>query len=125
MLRNQTIDDLLIIGIKGTVLALDAESGQEVWRTPLKGYDFTNVTREGDRIFAAARGEIFALDALTGRLLWNNPLKGMGFGLVTFATSPQVAAAAQKSLNDASHAATSMTTQTTMQNSMPPHQPLP
>jgi len=103
----QTIDDLLIIGIKGTVLALDAETGAEVWRTPLKGSDFTNLTltRAGDRVLAATRGEVFAIDALTGNPLWHNPLKGLGLGLVTFATNPQTPAADQKRSNDAHRAA--------------------
>lgn len=113
MLRHK-IDDLVILGIKGTVLALDRETGQEVWRTPLKSCYFTNITRERGLILAGTRGEVFCLDALTGRLLWNNPLKGMGFGLVTFATAPQSPAAHQQMMNDQNNSAsTSSATVTT------------
>src|SRR4051812_30931163 len=89
MRRNlNSNEQLVILGIKGTVLALDPASGQEVWRTALKGSQFTNLTRQNGRILAATVGEVFCLDANTGRLLWMNPLKGMGFGVVTFATAP-------------------------------------
>jgi outer membrane protein assembly factor BamB len=76
----------LLIGIKGTVLALDAETGQEIWRTDLKGIGFVNIMRSGDRVLAATRGEVFCLDSSSGDILWHNPLKGLGQGLVTFAT---------------------------------------
>jgi outer membrane protein assembly factor BamB len=90
-----TGDDRVIIGIKGTVLALDAATGQELWRTPLKGWDFTTLVREGDRIFAAAAGEVCCLDVETGAVLWKNTLKGMGFGIVSIATSTASQAEAQ------------------------------
>ena len=76
----------LIIGIKGTVLALDQTKGEEIWRTPLKGGDFVNLTVVGEQVLATTRGEIFCLDK-NGAILWHNPLKGLGHGLVTVATS--------------------------------------
>ncbi len=92
----------LIIGIKGTVLALDRTTGQEVWRTPLKGGDFVNVTLAGERVLATTRGEIFCLDQ-AGTILWHNPLKGLGQGLVTVATeagSTQTVVCAEKLQQD-------------------------
>ena len=35
--------DLVFIGIKGSVVALDRATGQQVWATHLKGSDFVNV----------------------------------------------------------------------------------
>ncbi len=75
----------LIIGIRGTVLALDRATGQELWRTDLKGISFVNVTQAGDQVFATTRGEIYCLNPLDGAILWHNPLKGLGQGLITIA----------------------------------------
>jgi outer membrane protein assembly factor BamB len=86
-----TVEDLIHIGVRGYVLALDRRTGQEIWRTTLKGYEFVNLTLDGPDLFATARGEIFCLDRATGQVKWNNPLRGMGYGLICFATpaSPQ------------------------------------
>ena len=78
--------DLVFIGIKGSVLALDRATGQQVWATHLKGSDFVNVLLEDRAILASCCGEIFCLEPLTGNALWHNPLKGFGTGLATIAT---------------------------------------
>jgi len=77
---------LIYIGIGGKVLALDRASGQEVWRTALKG-DFVNVAMQDGDLFASSSGELFCLDAATGHIRWQNPLKGLGRGLVSIASS--------------------------------------
>lgn len=82
------------VGICGTVLALDRSTGEEIWRTELKGSDFVNVALDGGQLLAAARGELFCLDAATGEILWNNPLKGLGWGLASFTSSSIAASAA-------------------------------
>ncbi len=79
--------DLVFIGIKGSVVALDRASGQQVWATHLKGSDFVNVAVEEGAILASCYGEIFCLDPLQGHALWHNPLKGFGTGLATLATA--------------------------------------
>jgi hypothetical protein len=81
-------DRTVFIGIKGTVLALDRATGEEVWRAPLKGSSFVNLTLDGGNILAATHGEVFCLDPATGEVLWNNPLRGLGYGLVSFVGSP-------------------------------------
>jgi outer membrane protein assembly factor BamB len=78
--------DLVFIGIKGSVLALDRTTGQQVWGTHLKGSEFVNVLLEDGAILASCCGEIFCLDPRTGDALWHNPLKGFGRGLATMAT---------------------------------------
>jgi len=78
--------DLLFIGIKGSVVALDRATGQQVWATHLKGFDFVNVLLENGAVLASCCGEIFCLDPLSGNALWHNPLKGFGRGLATIAT---------------------------------------
>jgi outer membrane protein assembly factor BamB len=80
----------MYLGIRGTVLALDASTGTEIWRTALKGSDFVNVVLQGERVLATAKGEIFSLDPATGNVLWHNPLKGLGTGLVTIAGANEI-----------------------------------
>ena len=75
----------LIIGIQGTVLAIDRATGKEVWRSSLKGGDFVNVVLEDGQLFAASKGRLYRLDPATGRILWENGLAGMGWGLVSMA----------------------------------------
>lgn len=78
--------NLLVAGVKGTVLAINRTTGEEVWRTPLKGSDFVNLVIDNENIYASTKGEIFCLNAATGELRWHNKLSGLGFGLVTIAT---------------------------------------
>jgi hypothetical protein len=54
--------NLIFIGIKGTVVALDCPTGSEVWRSELKGKDFVNVVLQGGDLYATTKGEIFRLD---------------------------------------------------------------
>ena len=79
--------DLIFIGIKGSIIALDRGTGQQVWATHLKGSDFVNVVLEDDRVLASCYGEIFCLEPATGNALWHNPLKGFGVGVATIATA--------------------------------------
>ena len=78
--------ELVFIGIKGSVVALNRATGQQEWATHLKGSDFVNVVLLDGAVLAACYGEIFCLDPLTGNALWHNPLKGFGTGLATLAT---------------------------------------
>ena len=78
--------ELVFIGLKGSVIALNRATGEQVWATHLKGYDFVNVVVEEGRILATTYGEIYCLDALTGSGLWQNKLKGFGIGLAAIAT---------------------------------------
>ncbi|MGA3259647.1 MAG: PQQ-binding-like beta-propeller repeat protein [Bryobacteraceae bacterium] len=79
--------NLIFIGIAGTVVALDSATGQEVWRSKLKGGDFVNVVLQDGSLYATSHGELFCLDPATGSLRWQNPLKGLGLGLITLAVS--------------------------------------
>jgi outer membrane protein assembly factor BamB len=78
---------LIFVGIKNHLLALDATTGAEVWRTELKGSDFVSVLWDGQHLTAANAGEAFGIDPLTGSVLWHNPLKGLGLGVVSLASS--------------------------------------
>jgi len=78
--------DLIFIGIKGSVVALNRGTGEQVWVTHLKGSDFVNVVLQNEVLLASCCGEIFCLNPVTGDGLWHNPLKGFGLGLATIAT---------------------------------------
>lgn len=86
---------LVFIGIKDHVVALDSQTGVEVWRTKLKGSDFVTVVWDGEAVLAANAGEAFRLDPRTGAMLWRNELKGFGRGIVSIASerSPMTAGA--------------------------------
>lgn len=105
---------LVYVGIKKFVVALDARSGSELWRTELHGGDFVTVLWDGELLLAANDGEISCLDPVSGALIWRNELKGLGRGLVSLASSrvpgasaaPDLAAAKAKRTRDAAaHAA--------------------
>jgi outer membrane protein assembly factor BamB len=78
---------LLYIGIKGSVLALDRATGEQVWNTPLKGSEFVNVAVDDGDLYATARGEIYCLNAATGQIRWKNGLTGYGLGLISIAAA--------------------------------------
>ena len=77
--------ELIFVGIKGAVVALNRATGQQVWATNLKGIDLVNVIVENGVVLAACHGEVFCLDPLTGNGIWHNPLRGFGIGLATIA----------------------------------------
>jgi len=76
----------IYLGVKGSVVALDRATGQQLWITKLKRSDFVNVVLDQGLIVATASGEVFALDPETGAIRWHNNLPGLGYGLVTVAT---------------------------------------
>ncbi|HEY5914461.1 MAG TPA: PQQ-binding-like beta-propeller repeat protein [Verrucomicrobiae bacterium] len=78
--------DLVFIGIKGSVVALNRATGEQLWATHLKGSDFVDVVVQEETVLASCYGEIFCLDLLTGSARWHNPLKGFGRGLATIAS---------------------------------------
>ena len=80
-----TSSKVIYLGIKGSVIALDAATGRQLWATHLKSVGFVNVVLDGDKLYAATYGEIFCLDPKTGAGLWHNPLKGFGLGLISIA----------------------------------------
>src|SRR6266699_7282621 len=90
--------ELVFIGIKGSVVALNRATGEQVWTVRLGGRDFVNVAVQGGAVLASCYGEIFCLDPLTGNALWHNPLKGFGTGLATIAGELDVGPASTSAL---------------------------
>jgi outer membrane protein assembly factor BamB len=80
------IQPLLFVGIRGRVVALNRETGDEVWRVQA-GSDYMTVFWDGEALFAATSGEVWRLDPETGGQLWHNKMKGLGQGLVSLAST--------------------------------------
>lgn len=78
--------ELIYIGIRGSVVALDRATGAQVWATKLRSGDFVSVLVEGNALYATTYGELFCLESATGKVLWHNPLKGFGTGPAMIAT---------------------------------------
>lgn len=104
----KTNANVIFLGIKGTVVALNRSTGEELWRLSLKGGDFVNLVLDGENLYATTKGEIFCLNAANGELRWHNKLPGLGLGLITIAstTGNQVVSAEEKRRRDAQTAAT-------------------
>jgi outer membrane protein assembly factor BamB len=74
-------DTLFLANADNTVLAVDPEDGQVVWRyrrPPLEGFSawgYADVALSGTRLYAAmADGTFACLEAISGELLWNHDL---------------------------------------------------
>ena len=78
---------LLFVGIKDSVIALDAATGETVWATPLGGSDYVAVLWDGTSLYATNRGEVWCLDPMTGAVKWHNQLKGYGRGMISLAST--------------------------------------
>ncbi len=86
-------NDILYIGIGSHVAAIQASTGQEIWRTKLKwGASYTTVSVRPEGIFAGASGHLFCLDPATGAIRWENKLEGLGVGLIAFGDDAQFSA---------------------------------
>ena len=89
-------DNILLIGVKGAVLAFRRDNGAHLWATKLKSNAFVTVASDEDRVYAHTAGELFCLDLISGLQLWHDGLKGYGYDLASLAlpgvtpTSPLV-----------------------------------
>ncbi len=80
-------DNIVLLGVKGAVLAFRRDTGAHLWATELKSSanNFVTVTADLDRVYAHTGGELFCLDLATGQRLWQDGLKGFGYGLASIA----------------------------------------
>jgi outer membrane protein assembly factor BamB len=78
-------ENILLVGVKGAVLAFRRDTGAHHWATELKSSttDFVTVTSDEYRVYAHTGGELFCLDLQTGQKLWQDELKGFGYGLAS------------------------------------------
>lgn len=105
------IDQLIFVGLRGYVVALDRDSGEVVWDNSELNSGYTTLLLDGDRLIVSTNGYIYCLDPRTGRILWNNPLRGYGVGIAHLAsvrgqsdaTAIHQAAAADEAARSSSH----------------------
>jgi outer membrane protein assembly factor BamB len=97
--------ELIFVGLRGTVVALERETGATRWQTSLRGADFVNVALQNGDLFAACKGRLYRLDPATGDIHWCNELAGLGYGIVSIASAAQAPPAAEKKRRDAAAAA--------------------
>jgi outer membrane protein assembly factor BamB len=87
--RGDHVEELVYIGSKRTVFALDAESGNEVWRVRLPRLWGSQVTLlvDGDSLLVARGSYIYRLDRWTGEILWEHAILESPTYLLTIATA--------------------------------------
>jgi outer membrane protein assembly factor BamB len=81
--------EIIYLGVKTSVVAIDSSNGRALWQTQLAGtftasHFVTLLVREG-RVYAHTAGKAFCLDAQSGRVLWTNELPGLGYGIASLA----------------------------------------
>jgi outer membrane protein assembly factor BamB len=80
------VQDRIYAGAGGYALAVNPDTGEEIWRTALcVGVPVISVILTDGRLFASGGGELWRLDPLTGQILWRRKLKGLGVGFVSVA----------------------------------------
>ena len=115
MSTRSASDSLLIVGIRGHVVALRRSGGEIAWSTKLpKGSTYVPAVLDDGRVYATSGGEVSCLDAKTGSVLWHNTLKGYGLGPAIMAgsggaTTAAIAAAAAAAAAAAGAAASAAT----------------
>ncbi len=108
-------ENIVLVGVKGAVLAFRRDTGAHLWATELKSStnDFVTVTSDMDRVYAHTGGELFCLDLQSGQKLWHDGLKGFGYGLASIilpGAAPVPSAVIEKKRQDADAAAVATTT---------------
>lgn len=85
---SATHDNIVILGVKRTVIAFDKQTGARLWTKELSSGmsgDFVTVVADALRVYAHTHGEIYCLDLATGAVLWHDGLTGLGYGIASIA----------------------------------------
>ena len=82
------IAQLVFVGFKSQVVALDRDTGELVWawKSP-GGRGYVAVLVDGDRVIVSVQGYTYCLAPEDGSVLWRNPLEGMGIGVPCLASA--------------------------------------
>jgi outer membrane protein assembly factor BamB len=83
--------NILVLGVKGSLVAFRRDTGEELWSTHLKSSGFVTAVTDEKRVFAHTKGELYCVDLFTGQALWSDPLTGRGYDLASIA-GPGIAA---------------------------------
>jgi outer membrane protein assembly factor BamB len=102
--------NILVVGLKGTLVAFEKNSGRRLWSTKLKSSmssEFVSVLVDDELVYAHTGGEIFCVDLFSGNGVWSDQLPGMGYGIASLALSGMSTsiptAAALKAEEEANH----------------------
>jgi outer membrane protein assembly factor BamB len=96
---------VVFLGVRSHVVALDTTTGAEMWRRKVKSSGMVTVHYDGRNLLAGSGGEVWRLDPSTGETLWHNKLPRLGLGVVMFANSPSAAVTAARQAAAAAAAA--------------------
>jgi len=81
---SMTVEQLIFVGLNGTAIALDRETGEIVWSNSEMKVATLRCSWSFDRLIVSTNGYIYCLDPLNRpRLLWHNPLRGYGLAAPT------------------------------------------
>jgi outer membrane protein assembly factor BamB len=108
--------NVVVLGLKGRVVAFRKDTGARLWETRLKSSSFVTVVADDARVFAHTSGEFFCLDLQTGSQLWHDGLKGYGYDLASIALPglpTALPAIVEKKRRDDAATSASTTTNTT------------
>jgi outer membrane protein assembly factor BamB len=72
--------NILVLGVKGSVVAVNKTTGVQLWTTHLKSSQFVSVAADHSHVYAHTHGELFCLQLQTGAHVWQNNLPGLGYG---------------------------------------------
>ncbi|MEP0848565.1 MAG: PQQ-binding-like beta-propeller repeat protein [Phycisphaerae bacterium] len=78
----------LYVGTNHFVVALDPATGEELWRTKLRGSGHGHpvaILIQRDHLFVGCFGQAYCLDRRDGQILWHNNLPGTGYHAVVLA----------------------------------------
>lgn len=78
----------LYVGTNHFVVALDPATGEELWRTKLRGSGHGHpvaILIQRDQLFVGCFGQAYCLDRRDGKILWHNNLPGTGYHAVILA----------------------------------------
>jgi outer membrane protein assembly factor BamB len=84
MVKNR---EKLYVGSRRYVAALDAQTGEEIWRTKFSSSSSAIVTMllKGHQLFVGHSGHAYCLDTETGAIQWCSDLPKMGYNAVMLA----------------------------------------
>jgi len=95
MPQNNTVNkainssELLLLGTRGHVVAIDQFRGGIVWSTELPGSalgtTFVTLISNDHSVFAHTKGRVHCIDLQTGQIRWSNALPGLGYDFASLA----------------------------------------
>lgn len=86
---DRSINDLLFVSFNSRVIALDRDTGKQLWywKSPKGRSNYVCILVDEDQLFVSIDGYTYCLDPFSGQQIWFNPLKGFGYGIPTLATA--------------------------------------